>query len=504
MKNLKFLLLIFFTITQITQAQWFIRNSGTTNNLRAVSYISPNVISIVGEFGTIIKSTNGGLNWFFQSSNTAEHLYSVDFKDENYGIAVGRNGIILKTTNGGINWIVQNSGTTNALNCVSCLNLDDCIVVGASGLILKTSDGGNEWDIIPSGTTWNLNGVSYLDPSKIIIVGLATILISSNGGVDWTNHPDASGKLLRGIDCIDELNYLTVGHGGKILRTSDGGLTWESVTSSTTNNLFCVSFNNINFANAVGATGTIVGTTDGGINWMNQPGWTNQNLFGVSFLNPDTGITVGNYGVIRMTNTAGIPVELTSFTAALKNGYVELTWETATELNNHIFEIERKSESSDYRLIGFVEGAGTTTEPQKYSYVDKYVDPGKHYYRLKQIDFDGSFQYSDEVEVFAIGDMNFSLIQNYPNPFNPSTVISYQLPVSGLVTLKVFDILGNEIATLVNEEKQPGTYEVEFSIYSDEGRNLTSGIYFYQLKVRGPEINSGQGFIETKKMVLIK
>ena len=98
----------------------------------------------------------------------------------------------------------------------------------------------------------------------------------------------------------------------------------------------------------------------------------------------------------------------------------------------------------------------------------------------------------------------FALMQNYPNPFNPSTVISYQLPVSGLVTLKVFDILGNEIATPVNEEKQPGTYEVEFSIYSDEGRNLTSGIYFYQLKVRGPEINSGQGFIETKKMVLMK
>jgi hypothetical protein len=107
----------------------------------------------------------------------------------------------------------------------------------------------------------------------------------------------------------------------------------------------------------------------------------------------------------------------------------------------------------------------------------------------------------------------FSLYQNYPNPFNPSTVISYQLLLSGMVTLKVYDTLGNEIATLVNEEKQSGVYEVEFSIHSDlpsgEGRNLTSGIYFYQLKIRGPEINSlngqaGQGFIETKKMVIIK
>jgi len=98
----------------------------------------------------------------------------------------------------------------------------------------------------------------------------------------------------------------------------------------------------------------------------------------------------------------------------------------------------------------------------------------------------------------------FALMQNYPNPFNPVTNIGFTISDFGFVTLKVFDILGNEIATLVNEEKQPGTYEVEFSIYSDEGRNLTSGIYFYQLKIRGPEINSGQGFIETKKMVLLR
>ncbi|HSW56406.1 MAG TPA: T9SS type A sorting domain-containing protein [Ignavibacteriaceae bacterium] len=106
---------------------------------------------------------------------------------------------------------------------------------------------------------------------------------------------------------------------------------------------------------------------------------------------------------------------------------------------------------------------------------------------------------------------DFVLHQNYPNPFNPSTVISYQLPVSSDVTLKVYDILGNEIATLVNEEKPAGTYEVEFNIYSDEGRNLSSGIYFYQIKVGGSvrkdsfeEINSGQGFIETKKMILLR
>jgi hypothetical protein len=99
---------------------------------------------------------------------------------------------------------------------------------------------------------------------------------------------------------------------------------------------------------------------------------------------------------------------------------------------------------------------------------------------------------------------DFSLSQNYPNPFNPSTNIEFRIADFGFVSLKIYDVLGNEIATLVNEEKQPGIYEVKFSIHSDEGRNLSSGKYFYQLKVRGPEINSGQGFIETKKMVLMK
>jgi hypothetical protein len=108
--------------------------------------------------------------------------------------------------------------------------------------------------------------------------------------------------------------------------------------------------------------------------------------------------------------------------------------------------------------------------------------------------------------------LKFSLLQNFPNPFNPVTKIKYKIPSATLrraqsdnwVTLKVYDVLGNEIVTLVNEEKQPGTYEVEFNSHSGEGRNLTSGIYFYQLRIGGPEINSGQGFIVTKKMVLLK
>jgi len=194
--------------------------------------------------------------------------------------------------------------------------------------------------------------------------------------------------------------------------------------------------------------------------------------------------------IIDMTDN--VPVELLSFSSSVAVNVVTLYWSTATELNNHGFEIERSFDKTNWRTIGFREGKGTTSEPQQYSYSDKLsgIESSRFYYRLKQIDFNGSFEYSDIVEA-EIAPSVFSLSQNYPNPFNPGTTISYQLPVNGFVTLKVYDVLGNEVATLENEEKSAGEYEIEF-----DGSNLTSGIYFYKLQ-------SGS-FVETKRMLLLK
>jgi hypothetical protein len=214
-----------------------------------------------------------------------------------------------------------------------------------------------------------------------------------------------------------------------------------------------------------------------------------------------------------------IPVELISFTAEVVNNEVKLSWQTATETNNSGFEVHRKksevrSQETEWETIGFIPGDGTTTEINFYSFVDKNVTSGNYQYRLKQIDFDGSYTYSIFVEVEVAAPNVFSLEQNYPNPFNPSTIIKFTIPETdnpllggargGLVTLKIYDILGNEIAILVNEEKPSGNYEAEFNSHSDEGQNLVSGVYFYQLRILGPEINSGQGIIQTKKMVLMK
>jgi hypothetical protein len=203
--------------------------------------------------------------------------------------------------------------------------------------------------------------------------------------------------------------------------------------------------------------------------------------------NPEFTIGIAPYH----TSTTSLPVELKSFTATYKAGNIILNWTTATESNNQGFEVQRKIRESEFENIGFVPGFGTTTEPKSYSFTESEVSSGKYSYRLKQIDFDGSFGYSDEVEIEVSTPLEFSLVQNYPNPFNPSTKISWQSPVSSRQTLKVYDVLGNEVATLVDEEKPAGSYEIEW----DAGK-YPSGVYFYQLKT--------ENYFETKKMILLK
>lgn len=180
---------------------------------------------------------------------------------------------------------------------------------------------------------------------------------------------------------------------------------------------------------------------------------------------------------------SNLPVELTSFSAFNNSNKIQLEWSTATETNNHQFEIYRReiegSVTSDWILIGYRKGAGTTTESQVYTYEDDIstLIADAFEYRLKQIDFSGHFAFSDVVTVDNLVVYGFVLEQNYPNPFNPSTMISYSLPSLSYVTLKVFDILGNEVAVIINGIKEAGCHEVTFN-----AGNLSNGVYFYELK----------------------
>ncbi|MGE5804201.1 MAG: T9SS type A sorting domain-containing protein, partial [Ignavibacteria bacterium] len=196
--------------------------------------------------------------------------------------------------------------------------------------------------------------------------------------------------------------------------------------------------------------------------------------------------------ILTMIYDTPLPVELTSFSASSSNKDVKLQWSTATETNNRGFSIERKSKNKNsWNTVAFVNGRGTTTELTNYSYTDKNVPAGIYNYRLKQVDFDGGFEYSKTVEFEVNAPKKFALEQNYPNPFNPSTIINYQIPQDGIVTLKIYDVIGGEVRTLINEFKGAGIYEVKF-----DASDLSSGFYIYRLKAND--------FILSKKMLLVK
>ena len=185
-----------------------------------------------------------------------------------------------------------------------------------------------------------------------------------------------------------------------------------------------------------------------------------------------------------------VPVELSSFTFNVRGNDVILNWRTATETNNKGFEVQRMA-NGEFKTIGFINGAGTTTQPQSYTYTDSRIEAGTYVYRLNQVDFDGSSHASEVLNISISQLINYSLDQNFPNPFNPSTQISYNVAERGNVSLVVYDLLGREVASLVNEVKEPGSYKVNFN-----ASNLPSGIYTYR-------IQSGS-FVQTKKMMLLK
>lgn len=205
-------------------------------------------------------------------------------------------------------------------------------------------------------------------------------------------------------------------------------------------------------------------------------------------------------------STSLMPVELVQFKAKVNENNIHLEWETATEVNNYGFEIERlmtndkDSHSSlvngNWLNIAFVKGNGNSNSPKNYSFTDYSVNYGyKYKYRLKQIDNNGDYKYSQEIELNTDpAPKDYHLSQNYPNPFNPNTTINYQLAKSGKVVIKIYDILGKEVTTLVNEYKDAGKYSATFS--AEDGIYLPSGIYVYELRANQ--------YLARNKMMLVK
>jgi len=297
-----------------------------------------------------------------------------------------------------------------------------------------------------------LRDVSFTDANNGTVVGVdldsAIILRTTNGGTSWIRQASGTTNNLWGVSFTDMNNGTAVGDDGTILRTTNGGINWISQLSGLTVNetLYSVSFTDANNGTAVGVAGVIVRTTNGGTTWSAQY-VQNGFLLGVSFSDVNNGTAVGQQGNILRTTDGGT------------------TW-----TSQHIVE--------------------TTTHLQSVSFTD--ANNGTAVGDLGTIlrTTNGGATFVEE-EVSNEIPMEFLLSQNYPNPFNPSTTIRYSVPQNTNVMIKVFDVLGNEVATLVNEEKATGSYEANFN-----AKGLSSGIYFYKLQAGS--------FIETKKMILLK
>ncbi len=303
---------------------------------------------------------------------------------------------------------------------------------------------------------------------------------------------------------------------GTITITADGSFTGHIDDDSGDTDFWLIGF---------GSSGDVTFTLDsftGNTNGMNANIFSSTTIDGTPTLvgefrpSPVTiNLSAGLYYQIRIftiSNTSGnyqftvsgaglLPVELVSFNASVQeNGNVKLNWETATEVNNYGFEIERKNELENWNKIGFVLGSGNSNSPKSYEFIDETAHFDVLNYRLKQIDYDGTYEYFEiELERNLLNSLSgessmpniFELSQNHPNPFNPSTNIHFTLSESKNVQLFVYDNLGRVISTLVDDFREAGNYEIEF-----DATDLSAGVYYYQINVGN--------FIETKKMVLLK
>jgi hypothetical protein len=230
----------------------------------------------------------------------------------------------------------------------------------------------------------------------------------------------------------------------------------------------------------------------------------------VSYYTSSVGNCAQNIGagaILALTSPAVygdpiLPVELSSFTASSVRRDININWTTQTEVNSRSFEIERQTignnQSAEWKTIGSVSASGTSTSPKEYSFTDKNLNSGKFSYRLKMIDNDGTFKYSDAIETEIALPKDYAISQNYPNPFNPTTRIDYQLPFDSKVTLELYGITGEKIATLINSELSAGYYTADVNA---NALNLASGVYIYRMTAQNP---NAQNFVQVKKLMLTK
>jgi len=380
---------------------------------------------------------------------------------------------------------------------------------------------------VNDGGTWisisgNVNGsssvrelaISKSNSTIMYATSSSKVFLSTDGGVTWTNKTSGlPNKTIKSVNIHpDDENIALLAFSGfgtnKVYKTTDKGNTWFSIhgnlPDSPVNDVFIYNYDTQNPNTYFVATDIgVFLTQDNGSTWVElQNGLPNTVIVHLDYSLSNQMLRAGTHGrgVYEAFIDLTIPVELTSFTASIDQKIVTLNWVTATETNNLGFEVERKLKNQEWTTIGFVEGNGTTTEQQSYRYDDFSVFPyeGRVLYRLKQVDLDGTHEYSDQVavDVIFIPD-EFYISQNYPNPFNPSTRIEYSLPVESSVNITIHNSIGEAVEVLTSEVQQPGSYEVVWNAGSK-----SSGIYFYTFELT--PLDGSKVHHEMKKIIFMK
>lgn len=497
----------------------------STLQYQSADYDPTNPMKLYGgsQDNNLETSTDGGITWIQRT--TGDGGYSiVDPVNTNYIYGQYVNGSIKRSSDSGVNFSeISPGGSTGGLfyNPYEMAPGDHSTIVYGQADLWKTTSAQTAtslsgWTQIATSSIIGGNisaiGISSTNISKIYVgTSGGKIMATTNNGGSWTTaiaFPYVSDFALDPVD--DNACYATfTGFTSTthVYKTTNGGGTWFSIT----NNLPNIPVNTIVIVPTyprslyVGTDLGVYQSTNDGVSWSSfNSGFPTVAVFDLKYKDGPQILLAATHGrgCWMFDLSTGLPVQLASLTATSMSAHqVRLDWTTVSETNNFGFEVQKSGTAqSDYQSIpnSFVQGHGTTVEPHSYTYTDNGAAIGRWYYRLKQIDLDGSFRYSDGVGVDVVTSVTdrsvpttFSLEQNYPNPFNPITVVKYQVPVVSNVFLTVYDLLGREVSRLVGEVRQPGTYEVTW-----DARNMPSGVYY--CRMRGGE------FTDMKRLVLLK
>jgi photosystem II stability/assembly factor-like uncharacterized protein len=391
--------------------------------------------------------------WFRQTSGTSNSLFGVCFSDSSVGVAVGDGGTILRTTNAGLTWNPHASGVTNRFTSVVYPTTNVWIAVGVNGQMARSSDNGVTWSLQSSGVARILYGVAFANADTGIAVGgdqnnaNPVIVATTNGGDSWFSPGFVPRYSHRAAYLLRSGVGFAIGIEGTLLRTTDFGAGWTDMSPNIVENLLAISFWDDYRGLIVGSSGLLLRTSNAGLTWQRSQLSTGIHFWGVSCYGTQNATAVGSNGTITRTSDGGS------------------TWSSQPSGagNKLLAEIH----FSDARNGTAVGDSGLILRTTSGGVVSVRNDQLSH------------------------RSVNFALRQNYPNPFNPETKIKFQIPTGSDVSLKVFDVLGREVKTLVSERLQPGSYETTF-----DGSGLASGVYLYRLQAGG--------FVETKKLVLLR